>query len=57
MVDKKALSLRDFYSARGFDSDDDDDDSNDSDDSQGNNRFDKSAKNFDAKSTLNKGQR
>ena len=56
MIDNKALTLRDFYSAKGFDSDNDDNSSDNSVDSPGN-RFDKTARDMDAVSTLNKGQR
>ena len=48
--------MRDFYSARAFDSDDDSDDSDKSSRSD-EGRFDKSAHDMDAKSSLNKGQR
>ena len=56
MVDNKALTLRDFYSAKGFDSDNEDDSSDNSVGSP-RNKFDKTARDIDAKSTLNKAQR
>ena len=51
-----SVSLRDFYSAKDFDSDNDSDESDDSNGSP-RNKYDRTARDLDAKSNLTKGQR
>ena len=56
LVNKMSVSLRDFYSAKDFDSDNDSDESDDSNGSPSN-KYDRTARDLDAKSNLTKGQR
>ena len=57
LIDKKALTLRDFYSSRAFHSDDDGSGDSDDDSQNSPGKFDKSAKDLDGRSLLNKGQK